>query len=82
LTALFQPIIVDASAWVTPTETLQKRSFAFRPAAPQALPENPGERGGSGFLPETSLKSDAHHPNRVLEFAAPGRLCAPGGDRR
>jgi len=34
---------------------LQNRSFAFHPAEPQALPENPWERSGSGFLPDPSL---------------------------
>jgi len=80
LTTPGQPFIVEASTGVPSTEALQKRSFAFRPAAPQALPENPGERGGSGFLPDTSLGWTRITLSRPAVLQYPAHR-APGGDR-
>ena len=58
-----------------PTDALQKRSFAFHPPAPQALADHPGERSGTGFLPDSSLGWTRTTQHRVLEqFAADCRI--------
>jgi len=65
LTKTPQVVSVKGTAGFRLIRALQNRSFAFRPAGPQALPEYPVERSGPGFLPDSKLGRTRVNPDRV-----------------